>query len=394
MADEPVASLGNKTLLQAANIPTINRLAKEGRCGMLNTVPDGFHPGSEIANLSVMGYEVAKVFEGRGSLEAASMGVDIREGEMAMRVNLICIADEKIKNHSAGHISNEEAHELINYLQQELGDEMLTLHPGVSYRHLLVLKGGNKALKCTPPHDVPGTPYKEVMIEALAPEAQTTADYLNTMILRSQELLASHPVNLKRVAEGKDPANSLWPWSPGYRPAMKTLQETYGIESGSVISAVDLIMGIGVYAGLTPRWVEGATGLYNTNYEGKVKAALDALRTEDFVYLHLEASDEAGHEGNVELKLRTIKYLEERVVKPIVDEVSTWDEPVAIAILPDHPTPCHLRTHTRAAIPFLIYKPGATPDAVEAYDEMSCTKGSYGTLQDIEFLQAFLNPKQ
>jgi 2,3-bisphosphoglycerate-independent phosphoglycerate mutase len=390
MSDEPIASLGNKTCLQAARKPAIDKLASLGRCGMLHTIPVGFAPGSEIANMSVMGYDVPAVFEGRGSLEAASMGVDIAPGEMAMRCNLICVEAGKIKNHSAGHISNEEAAELILYLQQELGDEEVSFYPGVSYRHLLKLRGGNKKIICTPPHDVPGTPFADVLISAEVPEADETAQKLNALILKSQELLENHPVNLKRAAAGKDKANSIWPWSPGYKPEMKTLMELYDLRSGSVISAVDLIRGIGVYAGLKVIMVPGATGLWNTNYEGKVQAAIDALRTDDFVYLHIEASDEAGHEGDVELKLKTIEFLDQRVVKPLWDEVSKWEEPVSIAILPDHPTPCAIRTHTSDPVPFIIYRPGEQPDEVQEYDELSCRAGSYGELREMEFMQQFI----
>lgn len=392
MADEPIASLHNKTCLQAANKPSIDKVAAMGRCGMLDTIPVGFAPGSEIANLSVLGYDVPKVFEGRGSLEAASMGVAIDEGEMAMRCNLICIADGKIKNHSAGHISNEEAEELILFLQKELGNEQINFFPGVSYRHLLKLKGGRKELKCTPPHDVTGTPFAEVMIQAETEEAKASADLLNDLILRSQKLLEHHPVNLKRAAAGKDKANSIWPWSPGYKPEMKTLMELYGLKSGSVISAVDLIRGIGVYAGLKVIEVEGITGLYNTNYEGKAQAAIGALRTNDFVYLHIEASDEAGHEGDVDLKIKTIEYLDYRVVQPILEEVASWEEPVTIAILPDHPTPCAIKTHTNKPVPFVIYRTNEAGDAVQQYDEFACEKGSYGLLRGMEFMQTLIKP--
>ena len=390
MADEPIQSLNNKTCLEASNKPTIDKLASMGRCGMLDTIPEGFAPGSEIANMSVMGYDVPKVFEGRGSLEAASMGIAIEKGEMAMRCNLICIENGKIKNHSAGHISNEEAEELIHFLQKELGNDQINFYPGVSYRHLLKLKGGKKQLRCTAPHDVPGTPFVDVMIKSEAAEADETANTLNDLILKSQKLLENHPVNLKRAAVGKDKANSIWPWSPGYKPEMKTLTELYKLKTGAVISAVDLIRGIGVYAGLKVILVPGATGLYNTNYEGKAEAAINALKEDDFVYLHIEASDEAGHEGDVDLKIKTIEYLDARIVKPILDEVSTWDEPVTIAILPDHPTPCAIKTHTNKPVPFIIYRPGETPDAVTAYDEFSCEKGSYGLLKGMEFMQTLI----
>nr|HPM10759.1 2,3-bisphosphoglycerate-independent phosphoglycerate mutase [Paludibacter sp.] len=279
MSDEPIPELGNKTPLQVAQKPYMDKLAALGCSGMLYTVPEGFEPGSEIANLSVLGYDVAKVFEGRGSLEAASMGIDVAEGEMAMRCNLICIENGQIKNHSAGHITSEEAKELILYLQQELGDEIVSFYPGVSYRHLLKIKGGSKNIHCTPPHDVPGTAFRDVLVKATDISGEETAQLLNDLILRSQKLLENHPVNLKRAAEDKDKANSIWPWSPGYKPAMQTMRELYGLKSGTVISAVDLVRGIGVYAGLKTRLVEGATGLYNTNYEGKAQAAIEALKT-------------------------------------------------------------------------------------------------------------------
>lgn len=391
MADEPIGSLGGRTPLQAACKPSIDRVAALGRSGMLATVPAGFAPGSEIANLSVLGYDLPKVFEGRGSLEAASMGVRIEDGEMAMRCNLLTIEQGRIKNHSAGHITSEEAAELIVFLQKELGGGDANFFPGVSYRHLLKLKGGDKRIATTPPHDVPGTPYRDVLVRALVPEAEATAVRINELVERSQELLKDHPVNRARVAAGKEPANSIWPWSPGYRPQMETLMQRYGIRDGVVISAVDLIKGIGVYAGLKPVDVEGATGLYTTNYEGKARAALDALRTHDFVFLHIEASDEAGHEGDAELKVRTIEYLDSRVVKTILDEISGWDEPVSMAILPDHPTPCALRTHTAKPVPFTIYRTGVSGDGVQRFDERSAQEGSYGNLSGDEFMNLFID---
>lgn len=394
MADWKVPALGNRTLLQAASIPHINQLAREGRCGMLSTVPEGFHPGSEVANLSVLGYHLPTVYEGRGVLEAASIGVELEPGDMAMRCNLVCLEGDLLKNHSAGHITTDEATQLIDELNRHLSDSRVRFYPGVQYRHLLVIKGGNKQISCTPPHDIPLQPYREHLIRADVPESQSTADLLNDLILKSQSILSSHPVNRKRIAEGKDPANSIWPWSPGYRPQMESLSAKYPeLKAGAVITAVDLIRGIGRYAGLECIEVEGATGLYDTNYEGKTAAAIEALRTKDFVYLHIEASDEAGHEGNVDLKLRTIEYLDSRVVGPICQAISTWNEPVAIAILPDHPTPCAHRTHTAEPIPFLIWYPGITPDGVSAYNEYSCQEGSYGQLVGDQFMNLFMNLK-
>ena len=392
MADWPSASLGNKTLLQHSHTPYMDLLARKGRTGRLITVADGFHPGSEVANMSVMGYDLPKVYEGRGPLEAASIGVELQPGDMAMRCNIVCIEGEILKNHSAGHISTEDADVLVKYLQEHLGNERVQFHTGVQYRHLLVIKGGNKQIDCTPPHDVPLHPFRPLMVKAEAPEAQETADLINDLILKSQELLKNHPLNLKRMAEGKDPANSIWPWSPGYRPQMESLSVMYpNIKKGSVISAVDLINGIGVYAGLRRISVEGATGLYDTNYENKVSAALEALKTDDLVYLHIEASDEAGHEGNFELKQLTIENLDKRAVGPIYEAVKDWEEPVAIAVLPDHPTPCELRTHTAEPVPFLIYYPGIEPDSVQTFDEVACAEGIYGVMKENEFMNEFMN---
>ena len=390
MADEPIEALGGKTPMQYADTPYMDKLAEMGVTGRMKTVADGFHPGSEVANMAVLGYDLPTVYEGRGVLEAASIGYDLKPGEMAMRCNLICVEGDILKNHSSGHITTEEADELIRFLNEKLGSDRIHFYTGVSYRHLLVVKGGDKRLDCTPPHDVPLHTFRPLMIKPEVPEAQETADLLNNLILQSQEILKDHPVNLQRIAAGKDLANSIWPWSPGYRPAMQTMQEMYGFKQGSVISAVDLIRGIGVYAGLEVIDVEGATGLYDTNYEGKAHAALEALKTNDFVYLHVEASDEAGHEGDVDLKIRTIENLDKRAIGILFEELQKWDEPVAIAVLPDHPTPCAIRTHTNTPVPFLIYKPGQEPDSVTRFDEFSVLEGKYGILEKDEFIKELL----
>lgn len=391
MADWKVPSLGDKTLLQYAHTPHMDRIARLGRNGLLQTVPEGFHPGSEVANSAILGYDQHKVYEGRGPLEAASIGVELSDDDLALRCNLICIEDEKIKNHSCGRLDTEDADVLVRFLQERLGNERIHFYTGVQYRHLLVIKGGDKRLRCTPPHDVPGTPFRECLITAEVPEAQETADLLNELIMKSQVLLAGHPLNVRRRKEGRDPANSIWPWGGGYRPAMVPLTVTYPqIESGAVITAVDLIRGIGTYAGLRVINVEGATGLYDTNYEGKAQAAIEALKTDDFVYLHVEASDEAGHDGNVELKLQTIENLDSRIIGPIMEAVKGWAEPVAIAVLPDHPTPCAHRTHTSEPIPFAIYYPGIEADGVQVFDEEAAAEGGYGLLHGDEFIREFM----
>lgn len=398
MADHAVDRLGGKTLLQYADTPYMNRLAREGRTGRLMTIPDGFLPGSEVANTAILGYDLNKVYEGRGPLEAASIGYDMHPDDFALRCNIVELENGRIKNHHGGHLKTEEGDVLIKYLNDKLGNDRVRFITGIQYRHLLIIKGGNKHIVCAPPHDHPNEEWRPLLVK---PEegwadrhdggrmtAQETADLVNGLILRSQQLLMEHPFNQDRAEK----ANSIWPWSGGYRPSMKTLQELFPqIHSGSCISAVDLIRGIGHYAGLDVVKVPGATGLSDTNYEGKAQAAIDALSNQDFVFLHLEASDEAGHDGDLELKLRTIDYLDRRIVKPIFEEVSTWDEPVCIAVLPDHPTPVEIRTHVKEPVPFLIWYRGIDPDSVQTYDEVSCVEGAYGMLHLNEFMETFMS---
>ena len=392
MADWKMESLGGKTLLQYAPTPYMDKLAREGRTGMLKTVPDGFHPGSEVANSSILGYDQHIVYEGRGPLEAASIGVDLADDDMAIRCNLVCLEGDLLKNHSCGRLETEEGDVLIKFLQEKLGSDRVHFYTGVQYRHLLVIKGGNKHLICTPPHDIPLQPWRPNLVKAEIPEAQATADLINDLILKSQELLRNHPLNLQRIAEGKDPANSIWPWAGGYRPHMVPLAKRFPqvVHSGTMITAVDLMRGIGRLAGLNVVDVPGATGLYDTNYEGKAEAAIEALRKDDFVYVHVEATDEAGHDGDLKLKLKCIDYLDRRLIGPIFEEVSKWDEPVAIAVLPDHPTPVKKRTHTNEPVPFLIWAPGMSPDKVMTFDEDACKKGYYGQLEGDQFIEAFL----
>lgn len=401
MADHAIERLGGKTLLQHAHTPYMNMLAREGRCGRLVTIPDGFLPGSEVANTAILGYDLNEVYEGRGPLEAASIGYEMRPDDMAMRCNIITLADGKIKNHHGGHLTTEEGGKLIEFLNNELGNDDIRFIKGIQYRHLLVIRGGNKHIVCAPPHDHPNEAWRDLIVrpeegwadrrDGAQMTGQETADLINRLIVQSQALLADHPFNKKRIADGCDSANSIWPWSGGYRPSMRQLGEMHPeIKRGDVISAVDLIRGIGHYAGLKNIIVEGATGLADTNYEGKAEAAINALRTDDFVFLHIEASDEAGHDGDLELKLRTIENLDKKIVGPIYEETSKWHESVCIAVLPDHPTPVELRTHVSEPVPFIIWHRGITPDAVETYDEVSCVNGSYGMLRLQQFMQTFM----
>ena len=392
MADHPVGRLGGKTLLQYASKPYMDMLAREGRTGRLVTIPDGFHPGSEVANTAILGYDLNKVYEGRGPLEAASIGYDMLPDDMAMRCNIITLADGRIKNHHGGHLTTEQSDALIKLLNASLGNDCIRFITGIQYRNLLVIRNANKHIVCAPPHDHPDEPWLPLMVkpepgwenkhDGARMTAQETANLINDLILKSQEIL---PHTDKETL-------SIWPWGGGYRPDMKKLADIYPqIKSGVVISAVDLIRGIGHYAGLEIIKVEGATGLADTNYEGKAQAALDALRTHDFVYLHVEASDEAGHDGDLALKLKTIENLDARLVRPIIEEVKSWhDMPVSIALLPDHPTPVEVRTHVNEPVPFAIWHQGIEPDTVQAYDEMSCADGAYGMLKLGEFMQTFL----
>ena len=412
MADLPVERLGGKTLLQYAHKPMMDQLAREGRCGRLVTVPEGFPPGSEVANTAILGYDLNKVYEGRGPLEAASIGYEMADNDFAIRCNIITLQDGKIITHNGGNLETADARVLIDYLNEHLakpinnaqGCERVKFITGIQYRHLLVIKGGSKHIVCAPPHDHPNEPWRPLLVKPAANPAvsgspadtsrltpQQTADLINELILKSQELLANHPYNQAKAAKGERQANSIWPWSGGYRPSMETLMQQYPqVKSGSVISAVDLIQGIGRYAGLNIVKVPGATGLADTNYEGKAQAAIEALRTQDFVFVHVEASDEAGHDGDLELKLRTIEYLDQRLIAPIYNEVRTWDEPVCIAVLPDHLTPVEQRIHVGQPVPFLIWHRDIEPDEVQQYDEVSCVSGSYGLLRLHEFMQALM----
>ena len=402
MADHAVSRLQGKTLLQHAATPYMDLLARKGRCGRLITVPEGFPPGSEVANTAILGYDLNKVYEGRGPLEAASIGYEMEPGDLALRCNIITLEDGKIITHNGGNLQTEDADVLINYLNEHLGSDRVRFITGIQYRHLLVIKGGSKYVEYAPPHDHPNEAWAGLMPKAEPHDgdnaelsAQETAQLVSNLILRSQELLVQHPYNKERASKGLRQANSIWPWSGGYRPSMETISSRYPqVKSGAVISAVDLIRGIGHYAGLRNIIVEGATGLADTNYEGKAQAAIDALRHDDFVFLHVEASDEAGHDGDLELKLQTIENLDSRIVKPIYEEVSKWDTPVCIAVLPDHPTPVESRIHVSEPVPFLIWHKDIVPDAVQQYDEVSCVGGSYGLLKLQEFMQTFMEVEE
>jgi len=396
MSDHPVKALDGKTPLMVAKKPHIDRIAREGRTGLFASIPKGLPNGSAVANLSVLGYDPAVCFSGRGTLEAASMGVDLAADDVAMRCNLLCIAEDgTIKNHSAGHISTEESHQLIADLDGELGgsagDRPVKFHPGVSFRHLLVMTGGwaSAAFDCAPPHDHVGEHESKLMPKATDPSGESAVERLHELYHAARILLSNHPVNQARIARGQDPANAMWVWSPGKRPTMQTFQELYG-KSGAVISAVDLVQGLGVYAGMEKIIVPGATGLHDTNYEGKAQAALEAIERHDMVYVHVEATDEAGHERNLELKIKCIEYLDDRITRPILEGLEARGIEATVSVLPDHPTPVETGAHASDPVPVAIWTPGVEADGVDRYDEEAVKGGSLGLLEGDRFFRMAL----
>ncbi|MBT3222355.1 MAG: cofactor-independent phosphoglycerate mutase, partial [Proteobacteria bacterium] len=389
-ADEPLERMGGRTPLEVARKPVMDKLAAEGRCGTLVTVPDGFSPDSAVANLSILGYDPEKTYEGRGVLEAASLGVPIEPGDVAMRCNLVCVQDDAMCDHSAGHIGSAEAAQLLASISEELGSETVVFHPGTSYRHLLILKGGHsKEIQCFPPHDFVGQPISALRVLPQTPSAVGTAQLLNQLIEASAPILAGHPINLRRAASQHRQATHIWPWAAGYKPEMETIQSRFGIQ-GAVISAVDLIHGLGRLAGMTSLHVEGATGLFDTNYEGKAAAAIEALNEYELVYVHLEGPDEAGHARDLGLKIHCIESIDRRILAPIVAAVKERDHRTVIAVLPDHYTPVEQGNHVGKPVPVLIHDPAKPADGVTSFHEKAVRNGGLGQLVGVEFMETLL----
>ena len=390
MADYPVPELGNKTPLQAAYKPNMDSIAAKGRSGLIKNVPDKMAPGSETAICSVLGYDPTIYCAGRGPLEAPSRGITLSENDAAYRCNLITEKDKIIVDYSAGHITTNEASQLITAIRKafEKPNE-IEFFAGLDYRHFLILRNfpNPDLIQCTPPHDATGIKVSEVLPKAKSPQTEKTARLLRNLIEGSREILRSHPVNVAREKAGKRPGNLIWPWGGGKKPSMPTLKEKYGVKS-AVISAVDLIKGIGTYAGMEIINVPGATGLDNTNYEGKADAALKALKTNDLVFVHVEAPDEAGHCRDFKLKVKTIEDLDKRLLGRILNGLN---EPYAIAILPDHPTPIKTGTHSREPVPFSIASPFLKPDGVKKFDEFSVKKGAFGLVENDYLISLLLS---
>ena len=376
MADLPLEVLGGRTPLQAAEKPNMDRLARQGRSGLARTVPEGFAPGSDVANLSVLGYDPAECYTGRAPLEAAAMNVYLGPDDIAFRCNFVTIENGLMKDYSAGHISSPEGQELIEALAPIMPGKRL--YPGVSYRNLLVLRAGAKA-ECTPPHDISDRPVAEHL-----PRGQDS-ELLLFLMEAAGPVLEMHPVNWRRIAAGKPPANAIWLWGQGPSPAMPSFSRKYGL-SGAMISAVDLLKGIGRYAGLEVIDVPGATGNIDTNYQGKVDAALEALKSRDYVYLHIEAPDEAGHEGETDLKVRAIELFDEKVVGPVLQGLEESGEDWRVLLMPDHATPIAIKTHSSDPVPFTIAGRDIEPDGVESFDELAAQRGGYGLVQATELV--------
>lgn len=382
MGDYPLEKLDGRTVLEAANTPNMDRIARTGRGGLAGTIPDSMEPGSDVANMELLGYDTTKAFTGRSVFEALSMGHHLAPEDVAFRANLVTLADGRMEDYSAGHITTEDARELIELLDETLGTETMRFYPGVSYRHLMIWSGGQEQMATTPPHDIIGQPY-----ESYLPSGEA-AEELRAVMNDSQRVLAEALVNKKREATGKLPATSVWLWGQGRPLQIETIEEKYGL-SGGVISAVDLIKGIGIAAGLTPVFVPGATGYIDTNYLGKAQAAIDTLDTKDFVYVHVEAPDEAGHSGDTAMKIKAIEDFDEKVVGTVLDAMEDRDD-LAVLVACDHRTPIERRTHTREPIPFAFTGPGIAPDSMPAYSECAAEQGSMQHVAGHDLLTHFL----
>lgn len=394
MADYRQKFLGNKTPLEIAKKPNVDALCPHSEVGKLRTVPCGMKPGSDVANLSVLGYDPKECYTGRSPLEAASIGIDLKNTDVTARANLVTLSDEEnyrdktMLDYSAGEISTAEAKVLIDYLAKEINDDVYTLYSGISYRHCLVVNRGKVAGDLTPPHDITGRAIKDYL-----PQTETGKKYLSVME-KSYELLKDHPINKERVKQGKRPANSLWFWGEGTKPALQNFKERFGL-NGGIISAVDLLKGIGKLAGMRVIEVDGATGNYDTNFEGKAKACIDALSSGlDYVYLHMEAPDECGHHGDAEHKIYSIEQIDEKVVKPILDSLKKSGERFSMLICPDHPTPLSTMTHCADPVPYILYRSDdSLSSSVREYNEASAESTGVFVENGVEMAKRFLEFK-
>lgn len=392
MADRPFEGLGGKTPLEVANHPTMDFIASKGMCGMAKTVPEGMPPGSDTANLSAMGYDPKIYYTGRSPLEAVSMGIELSLSDVTYRCNTVTLSDDEeyenctMIDYSCDEITTPESTQIINDLNEVFKTEMLNIYPGISYRHCLVLKDAQDGADTTPPHDI-----LERKVTDYLPKGQNS-ELLLSMMKRSRELLKDHPVNKSRIERGLNPVSSVWFWGEGRKPALTAFEEKFG-KKGSVISAVDLIKGIGICAGMNSIDVEGATGNVDTNFAGKAQAAIDALLGgDDFVYVHMEAPDECGHQCKPDLKVKSIELIDELVLKPMMEAMEKAGEDYCILLMPDHPTPLELRTHTSDPVPFVIYRSNAEVDSGAArYTEAEAEKTGVYVDQGCKLMQMLIN---
>jgi 2,3-bisphosphoglycerate-independent phosphoglycerate mutase len=389
MSDEPIDSLGGKTPLEAASTPNIDQLASKSEIGLAHTIPNGMQPGSDVANLSVLGYAADQYYTGRSPLEALSIGVPLRNQDVSLRTNFVTLDDhadfkhKKIIDHSSGEITTQEAKELLETIKNAFETEIFKFYLGTSYRHLLVWETGDKTIPLTPPHDILGQEIGKFL-----PNGEN--GLLLNMMEKSYELLKDHPVNKSRIEKGLNPANAIWLWGAGTKPQLDSFEDKFGLK-GAMISAVDLLKGIAVGADMKVIHVEGADGTLHTNYEGKAQAALDVLDEEcDFVYVHIEAPDECGHQGNLDHKIKAIEYLDERIVGPIVEGLNKKGIDYKILITPDHPTPIRIRTHTSDPVPYLIYHKENEVNHQLGYNEKDAKKSQKVIEVGHELMKHFL----
>ena len=385
MADVQLKELNGETPLQRAEIPNMDIITSKGVSGMLKTVPNQMLPGSDVANLSIMGYNPLEYYTGRGPLEAASVGAQMDKGEVAFRCNFITEDSGILTDFNAGHISTIEASELIETLNQKFYSHG-KFYLGTSYRHIFLLKDKQSALlESTPPHDVVGELFEENLLK---PVLNKNAVLLNKIMIESRKILKNHPINERRIAEGKKPANMIWLWGQGVKPSIPTFKDKYGLK-GATITGVDLVKGLGIYMGLTNIHVPGATGYYDTDYCGKAKNALEALETHDLIFIHVEAPDEAGHAGDIKEKILAIERIDYRILGKLLDELPGFDD-YSVAILPDHPTPITLKTHTSDPVPYSMCSTADSSDDILKYDEYSASKGSMGIKPGYKFIKNFI----
>ncbi len=391
MCDRPVKELEGKTPLQAARIPYMDTIARGGRVGIATTIPQNLAPASDVANLSLLGYDPHKYYTGRAPLEAANMGVEIEEYDVAFRCNLVTISDDKMQDYSAGHIKDKEASILIKFIDDKLGSDAIRFYPGVSYRHLTVFNTKELGMKkedlvstiCTPPHDIPGQ-----RIARYLPRGKMSG-FLTDLMLKSKDFLPYHDINKVRIDLGENPANMIWLWGHGTKVKIPTFREKFDL-SGSIISAVNLIKGIGKIIGLEPIEVPGATGYYDTNFKGKAEYAINSLKEKDFVFVHVEAPDEAGHNGDTRAKIAAIENFDRLVVGTILEYFKKTDKDFRILVTSDHATPISVRTHTRDPVFFAVYGTGIRKDEIMAFNEVSASKAHIKPKEGFKIIEVLI----